>query len=181
MYYEAVMVGNATYRCLRPWKAGSRRGALGDGVDNAVQAPQALLATRLVRPLSRQSTSRPDYLSALHLGHFRAMRPDLLEGVAVLANQLGHVAIEEGYEDVIGVDVGVAGHGRGNRRRMMKPLGLGVDLQLVLLGVIPEIHIHTFGLQRLDERSARHADFLEVDQQHVAVVIDALLVDFKKV
>src|ERR1017187_7866517 len=100
MCYEAVMVGSAAYRRFRPWKTGSHRWALGDGGDDAVQAPQAPLVTPLVRPLSRQSTSRTDYTSALCLRHFRAMRPDLLEGAAVLANQLRHVAVEQGYEDV---------------------------------------------------------------------------------
>ena len=46
----------------------------------------------------------------------------------------------------------------------------------MLLGVVPEVHIHSFGLKRFDQCLAREAHFLEVDEQHVAVVIDALLV-----
>ncbi len=85
------------------------------------------------------------------------MRPDFFEGLDVLGGQLGRFPVEQRQEDVVGVDVGVAGHGLRDRRRMMPPLGLGVDLQLVLLGVVPEVHIHPFGLKGFDERIAREA------------------------
>jgi len=59
---------------------------------------------------------------------------------------------------------------------MMPPLGLGIDLQLVLLRVVPEFTSTPSALSRFDERVTREAEFLEVHEQHVAVVIDALLV-----
>ena len=71
---------------------------------------QAPLVNLLVRSHSRQSASLPDSNSALRLRQFRAMRPDLFKGVAILADQLRHVPVEEGHEDVIGIDGGVARH-----------------------------------------------------------------------
>src|SRR5450759_4278948 len=79
----------------------------------------------------------------------RPMRPYFFERPNVLREHFARFAIEQRQEDMVGIHVSVAGHGLGNLRAMMPPLRLGIDLQFVLLGVIPEPGVDAFGLQRL--------------------------------